>query len=165
MIRDTQRLKLYRAERMTRAFLAEPMDWYDTRAYVGRVTASKFWQEEFGHGVVVCDGRARTSAAAIGGHTITLPRWSRVPIIILHELAHIAIYRKQRYGVASHGREFAAMYLRLVRRFLGVETHDQLKAAFTANKVRFKPKHVIPPDRLEAMRERGRQLAAARRAA
>jgi hypothetical protein len=54
------------------------------------------------------------------------------PWVILHELAHIATP-----GDPGHGREFARVFLGLVRRFLGPESGKVLLAAYRAEQVKY----------------------------
>lgn len=71
-------------------------------------------------------------------NTITLPKFSRQPHIILHELAHVLIWSQYctlslPAGVpkaAAHGQHFAALYLWLVRKVLGNEQAEKLSASF-----------------------------------
>jgi predicted nucleic acid-binding Zn ribbon protein len=117
--------------------------------------------------ITVRDGRGRGRGGANAfGNTIKLPKWTRMDYYILHELAHIATsyihdfeyneydedgggwpgYEDPKTGiavltnnVASHGPEYAGIYLYLVREFLSVEDHDKLAAAFEDGKVKVSP--------------------------
>lgn len=165
--RDTQRAKLYRAERSA---FKDPqwnalMDLGTCTIYIERVLHSAFWKEHVKHTypLNIRDGRGCRKASA-GADRITLPCWARKHWVILHELSHTGIGRTlRRSEVAAHGREFAAFYLRLVRHFLGVAAHDALRDAFRANGVRYKPKKKLTPEALAVLRERGMALAAKRR--
>ena len=63
---------------------------------------------------IVLDGRGRRRACG-GRWKIKLPRWSRKPIVVLHETAH-ALQRQQPW----HGPEFARLVLELWVRYAGV---------------------------------------------
>ncbi len=66
----------------------------------------------------------------------SFPRWARTKPVLLHELSHAASL--QRYGlVAAHGAEFAATYLRLVSRHLGLAAHEKLRDSFVVHRVGF----------------------------
>ncbi len=70
--------------------------------------------------------------------TITLPCWSRNKLTLLHELAHICCWSELPNGdvVSAHGREFAGIYLRLVRQNLGKTAEKELFAAMEQHKVK-----------------------------
>lgn len=70
--------------------------------------------------------------------TITLPCWSRNKLTLLHELAHICCWCELPNGdaVSAHGKEFAGIYLRLVRQNLGKSTETELLAAMRQHKVK-----------------------------
>jgi len=158
--RDSQRARLYRAERA--AFMRDsacphaPYGWLTglapLRAYVEMVAR----QPEVIHfypapgqpdrslltGLEVKDGRGRRSAAAyVGLHAISVPTALRMRWVVLHELAHVIA--RLAYGheadFAPHGWRFAAVYLELVRAVFGVEGEARLRAAFVADGVRFAP--------------------------
>jgi hypothetical protein len=188
-IRDSQRSKVYRSERMVFHGSPEPPDSskdsskvtpdYKTVAecqeYVDHVTATDTWKalgfSHLGmfesHPVTVKDGRSRKRGAADAfGNTIKVPKWSRLKWYITHELAHIATsyihdftydeddedgggwpgYEDPETGrvvltqtVATHGPEFAGIYLYLLRELVGVEAHDKLRAAFEEAGVKVAP--------------------------
>lgn len=91
--------------------------------------------------------------------------------IVLHELAHsiasrVYSYTNNNETIAAHGREYANIYLALVRRWMGVAHHDRLRICFKAKRVR----HSLPrksngvkrpgnPAALAAYRERMRLSA------
>lgn len=99
---------------------------------------------------------------------VSLPKHFQTPWVTLHELAHQLTDWKHGVDLAGHGWEFCQTYLFLVKRFLGQEAHDDLKAAFKRNGVRFTPKKprqkkVMTPEQraaniaqLQAARERQR---------
>jgi hypothetical protein len=70
--------------------------------------------------------------------TITLPCWSRNKLTLLHELAHICCWCELPNGdvVSAHGKEFAGIYLLLVRQNLGKSTEKELLAAMRQHKVK-----------------------------
>jgi hypothetical protein len=122
--------------------------------------------------------RTRGGAASYNGIIKYSPR-AMLDWIVCHEMAHELNDRT--FGVpgdlehlhASHGWRFCAIYLDVVRRVLGVEAHDALKASFKRNKVRFTPptkkraKKDPTPAQLAArakFAEQAKQRAADRRA-
>lgn len=91
---------------------------------------------------------------------INAPPFSRYPRFMLHELAHAVIPRH----AAWHGREFAAVFLALVRRFMGAEAATALRASFREHGVKARqpgPSRKLTPDQRRAAIER---LATARAA-
>lgn len=175
--RDSQRSKVYKAERTIKAgkdrleTVAEMEKWITNLCKQKRIR-SHF--PELRRSFDVEDGRGRRAA---GGSTwgITMPRWSRSKLVILHEMAHVVIERRYTIRaprvngkwviqVAVHGREYCAVYLKLVHLALGKAAMEELKAAFKAQRVRYtppRPKRPLSPERREQLRT---QLAAARAA-
>ena len=86
-------------------------------------------------GLVVGPGRG-ASATSWGGRITVGPR-ARNPAVVLHEVAHEITSRSpggwSRY--ASHGPEWASVYLFLVGRVMGTDAGDRLRAAFVAGRV------------------------------
>jgi hypothetical protein len=73
--------------------------------------------------------------------TITLPCWSRNRLTLLHELAHICCWSELPNGewLSNHGKEFAGIYLLLVRHNLGQVTEASLLDAMRMHKVKVVP--------------------------
>ena len=186
--RDTQRSRVYAAERSAWRWLDTPSSELLTieqcQALVDKVLASKWLASQDDMkmqvslvrrlgGVVVFAGTGNNATVedrwgtSYGWYhrkmdtpSISLNRQGRQKSIVLHELAHIL----QPSGSAGHGWQFCSIYLRLVRHFIGNEAHDRLKAEFKACKVRStKPraKRTLTPEQREAATAR---LAAARAA-
>jgi putative metallohydrolase (TIGR04338 family) len=165
-VRDTQRSKVYEAERAAFRDHVEANEGLrevaDIKAFVRHVFSLKRVQDAFPRAVTewrsgapnVHDGRGRRRACG-GINFISMPLWSRCKWIVLHELAHTISFRTQ-YHIAAHGWEYAATYLTLVRCVLGVEAHDLLKAQFKAHRVRFR----APTKRAPLSPERRAQLVA-----
>lgn len=131
--RDTQQEKLYRAERES-GIRAEPWrTMSETQAYIDSVTKTAYWRKLGGVRVQANDGRAHRHACAYDVTLISLPRWSRQPIVILHELAHTIVLLDPKQ--TDHGRKFAKVFLGLVRRFMGTDAAKQLREAYRKNKV------------------------------
>lgn len=180
-LRDSQRQKLYNAERATfgysRSVKTDLRSVADVQAYVDRVTATKWWADNVtavrnarGNRLVrrieVRDGRGSGSARAVGMFRILIPTGMRQDWIVLHELAHCATTQELgplAHGVyAAHGWQFAARYLSLVSRFLGREQHDRLRDQFKAHKVRYRPPRSGPKLSDEQKAANIARLAAAR---
>ncbi len=133
--RDSQRAKLYASEKGVprgRRFAT----FAECEAYVDRVVHSPWWRSRFPHvrAVEVKDGRGRRHAGGSALHRfVTLPRWARSELIVLHELAHVADHPHN----AGHGPEFVGIYLDLVREFLGERFERRLLRNCETNGVRF----------------------------
>lgn len=155
--RDTQRSKLYAAERAAfgDAFTADPMDFDRAVAFVRQVWRSPWTRRKwpfvtYNAPPYVADGRGTLYARGSLGR-LNLPRWSRTKPVILHELAHALTWHRR--DIAAHGREFAAVLLELVQHWLGVAAAKKLRAAFRAGRVRYRPKRLLTPAQLERLRE------------
>jgi putative metallohydrolase (TIGR04338 family) len=132
--RDSQRSKLYAAERTVRAGRRFP-DLAACQKYVERVLESSFWAARH-PGIAkieVRDGRGRRHAGSYDhAQRIALPRWARSERIILHELAH----QSTPVTCAAHGPEFTRNYLDLVAHFMGPTSAAELGATLRAHRVR-----------------------------
>lgn len=179
-VRDSQRGKVYKAERVIRTANAQKFESIEEiQKYCDRITRSAHWRKLFeangrfmmeGRYVVVSPkhhGRAtggdswkikyrskRRKMTPIGG--IELPKWAWNVPVVLHELAHVAASGK-------HGRMFARTYLALVRRWMGKDAGKLLLASFRKHRVRYMNKRKLTEAQRSALRIRGQALAAARR--
>lgn len=118
-----------------------PMTLAKARKYAISKAKSAWWRKEFkGRGTIidVVDARRDSSASChrwgYDVATIKLPKWSRWPLTILHELAHAVT--APRY--AWHGPEFALNFLKLVSHYIGVEEAKELKTVFKQNGVNYR---------------------------
>lgn len=137
MARDTQKARAYRSESVlySKAHLGHD----ETRAMIDRVMRSKWMgrhapvvarRYRLGWLTVRCEARGHISRAGRTGITLrgrSIPAW-----LVLHEIAHVLSPEDP-----GHGHQWAAIYLRLVRRFLGVESYRRLRASFRSNRVRY----------------------------
>lgn len=151
-MRDSQRSKVYAAEKALPGYLTERRleTVPELQAYVDEVTRSEWFRWRFPRlgsaramgglvPVLVLDGRGRRSACA-SGRTISMPCFARSRMVVLHELAHVCILfdpsvRPGSY--AAHGWEFCAIYLELVRQFFDQPMHDALVWSFRTHRVQF----------------------------
>jgi len=156
--RDTQRAKLYRAERSTAAFQRRPFTtMVEVWAYLERIERDRWFRRHFGRWRFRAhDGRGRRRGAANTTGWLTLPRFARHPQYILHEVAHCVAP-----AGCQHDYRYAAVYLKLVRHFLGAEAHAELRAAFKANRVRYSPPRQLSAETLARLRERCVSMRAA----
>lgn len=159
-IRDSQRSRVYASDKALIA-ISKPLPTVaDIERYITSIMSMKRVQDEYPKAFRgwdaprVRDGRGHRSARGCEAG-ITMPTWCRNEAIVIHEIAHTIARRV--YGVhsiAGHGWEFCAIYLQLTLYAMGREAHDVLKAAFKANRVRFRaPRKGRPlsPDARAAM--------------
>lgn len=178
MPRDSQRSKVYAAESATHewrtSLTAMPIEECD--AFARKVLRDAIVQRPFPLAksmstslIVVKSGRRggwytpssfNWNTGYTTRPTISLGVAARSEWAIIHEIAHAITG----LDYAWHGPEWVQCYLFLVKRFLGVETHDKLKANLIEHGVRIKPKAErasLSPERKAELTQR---LAAARAA-
>jgi len=134
VMRDTQRQRVYNAERETSMWDKDRIDnIHDVREFVGKITRSAWYRRRFKtySSILVKDGR-RCRRAMGGFGVINLPCWTRTRLVILHELSHAV-----QPPSAWHGREFCKIYLAFVKKWMGVEAYEELKASFKARGVKY----------------------------
>ena len=172
--RDTQRSRVYKAERIALSGMAQPLPTVrDVERFVKRVFAMKRVRDAFPNMradwmPTVRDGRGRRNACGWDGG-IKIPLWARNEWVVVHELAHTIAWRQYGYRVAGHGWQFCAVYLKLVLYTMGREAHDVLKRDFKVCRVRYTAPRVRKPmdparkaelvARLAAYREAQKQTA------
>lgn len=173
--RDSQRGRLYKAERRAQRAFPHPGDDVSTpERYIAKVNAmmasewmhANFPRATHPKGVrmpVEVKFRKGMGGAHAGYHGITsgLGPWTMNMLILCHELSHTIVRRQ--YGtsmyvdqdsgrlvrdafglrnhnvhfIAGHGPEYADVYLRLVREFIGYEQWKLLRAEFDASRIRY----------------------------
>lgn len=180
MPRDSQRQKIYDAERIAFAYstqrpvrgafaLAVDRDeaLVEAQALVDRVFSSKFviekWQPpKLAPRVVSGHGNRNRGCYKSGRNEIHLPDWTLQRWYVLHEIAHALTAGRDRDAEPPHGRRFAACYLELVRVYMGRHFAIALEDAFKQKRVVFKPKraYTITDAERERRRARARSLRA-----
>jgi putative metallohydrolase (TIGR04338 family) len=170
--RDTQRAKVYRAENAAgrgKEFETVP----EIEAYLTRCFSHRWFHRHYPEITEfrVRDGRRRRNAGGrgymrVGGGVcqLTMPKWSRCELVVLHELAHgitdiVTDYRNAK-GVAPHGWEFCEIFLDLVRHYMGAAAGERLRRSFRKHRVRY-----YPPRKGRKMTPEQREAACARLAA
>lgn len=109
---------------------------------------------------VVIDGHRTRGGAASYGSVIKYSPKAKLDWIVCHEMAH----ELNVSGGASHGWQFCAIYIDIVRWVIGKEAAEALKASFKRNKVRFtKPRPKRAPKLPTEKQLAARAVFAARR--
>lgn len=173
-MRDSQKSKLYRAERelLTRSprleseaelrrFVADVFN--DSRVQRHCVWASGRWATESVGSTAVHvrrHGNLRAHAALANARKreLVFQHGGVRRYVVLHEAAHLLRLRGLSMG-ASHGREFAKTLLQLVAWFDGADEATHLRARFVAWKVKHRAKPRYSSAALRELEERGRALA------
>jgi hypothetical protein len=130
--RDSQKNRLYRAEHGTFKYAREFETVREAQRWSNSVTGSRWWRALGGPSFVLIKAAradARTSTAWARSNEIKLAPSMFVRWVLLHELAHIALFHIARNG-ASHGPEFALIYRRMISEFLSDDERRRLDAAF-----------------------------------
>ena len=161
--RDSQRGKLYKAERSLDIFRSPRLETVgEIEQYCEKVANSVWFDKQYPKRkfkkFTIGDGRHRKSACGNINGTIKFPKSLRSELIVLHEIAHTVTH-----ALPHHGYEFANNMLLLVKH---LSAHDSLKAAFKAHKVRFTPKRKAvsrTPEQAQMMKDRMAKARAARK--
>lgn len=144
MPRDFQKSKLYEAERRHSLFpraewerasnrdgyraapAEDEMNVEEMQAFVNDILRTRWFKNRYAlNWVTVKDGRGRRKAGGdYWGRCIKMPRWSRRPIVVLHELVHVLLNPRIH---PYHGEEFCGWYLALVRRFISEDAYKELR--------------------------------------
>lgn len=121
-LRDSQRQRVYDFEREVIGH-GDRLSLDDCAALAAEACALYLL-----HPVAVKDGRGRRHACAVRDVAIKLPRWSRVPEVVLHEVAHCVVHHYLRCeygpGAAGHGPEFVRVFVDLLETVLGFNAAD-----------------------------------------
>ena len=152
-VRDSQKGRLYKAEKVLGPLSQRLETTEEMATYLHKVINRAPIQKRYGkflRAVLEVRPGYRCRSAFGNYNWIKMPKWSRTQYIVLHEFAHSLTQRKYGHGVAGHGREYASIYLDLVRFGMGKEAHATLLASFKEHKVRYrvsggkaKPVHTV----------------------
>lgn len=181
-MRDAQRQRVYDAENKARRVLTDAgFEWRNVatearyKRRIDEIMGSKWMKDTYpaatGREVELEWGGKRYGACAGSwGIKTSVTDFALHELVLVHELAHTI--EKRLYGVydPGHGRAYCAIYLKLVRRFIGKQAHDELRAQFKAYGAKYTAKREstvkreLPPA-LAAKAEQKRDEAARRFAA
>jgi putative metallohydrolase (TIGR04338 family) len=169
MARDSQRSKVYAAERAAFPQRNENLTTAEAQAIIDKWSSSAYLRKRYpraAYPLEVRDGRGRRNAAYLGHYSpsengylshgryaIAIPKWGRSKWVLAHEFAHHLV--GMRDG-AWHDWKFVEAYLYVVRVFLGKGTEETLKAEMKARRVKWrKPvKRQMTDEQRQAARER-----------
>ncbi|MEX2253858.1 MAG: hypothetical protein WEC34_00320 [Acidimicrobiia bacterium] len=149
--RDAQRSRIYRAED---PMPSSPLPGLDAcRNYAERVVGTLWWQARFPDHSLDRVPRFRPGNGARqaffaehhdGEQTITLPRRYRTKGVVLHELAHWALFAQP--DLPHHGGTFARLLLDATHEFLGPERAMILSTSYAVQRVRVGHLARVGPD-------------------
>ena len=156
---DVQKSRVYRCDGATTPFAKGHTleTTADIEAWIARIVNKDYFKRNWpglaNSRIHVKSGAGtRIARGGWGGGVIRInaPLWARTESVMLHEMAHVLQMFTRRHVVTcvggkldrdgpwqSHGWQFGFCYLLLVRNELGKAAHDDLKAEFKANKVRY----------------------------
>ncbi len=148
--RDVQRQHLYDAERVIPAW-ADPAMKLPTvpemQSFIDGVLAGRWLRSRWGlvH-IEVRAGQGHRRAVSYGP-VLHMPKWSRSRLVLLHELAHSLTP----HHFASHGPQFAGVFIALVERSMGKSTAADLRMAFRVKRVRWNREAIPEPRRARSL--------------
>jgi hypothetical protein len=126
--RDQQKSKVYTWEQGFRDKEADKMSLAECKLLIKKAVSHYRLKEPR-----LADGRGcRNALYSAHKYTITLPKWARMPEVVLHETAHLITGHLFREAPA-HGREFVGVFMYLLSKY----THHSNKTlAKSANDAR-----------------------------
>jgi hypothetical protein len=137
--RDSQRSKVYSAERLWRKRLPEEkmLDLLQIQEIAYKMV------KHFGKPMVIHmrpgrGNRRATASPGIGWGTLTMPRWSRKMSVVCHEVAHLLVGRDEPW----HGYVFCKTMIRVVREFMGPHEAAWLVEEYQRGKVKLHGKEI-----------------------
>lgn len=127
-----------------------------TQLFVDGVLKDDWWQRSCPDtgSVVVRGGRRAVGAPAwhestIGpggmSHVLHLPPWARRPLVVLHELAHVAV--EPILWAKPHGPQFARAWVDLTAAVVGAETAARLAAELRLEGIGLAARSAVARDR------------------
>lgn len=133
---DSQRKKLYRAENFVTVG-KKFKTLKKAQKFLDKVLGSAWFQRRFGKVSIrmeMTQGWTKSYCRRTEGLLRMLPEHLNERII-LHELTHALVQAPH----AGHGRLFCAVYLDLVRHYLGENAYDQLLKGYRKHNVKYSP--------------------------
>ena len=160
---DHQREKLYRAEKVLPDSWRDDLDHLKTvpqvEAWVKGIIREPWFRYRWPH-IKTCrvetPNRKELAMGEFDGRdcaNLSLPRWCRTEIGVLHELAHCCV--PPILDRPSHGPEYAGAYLFLVEKVRGPEEAAMLRESFKKYGVKYRTPRKGYSHRRRATRRRG----------
>lgn len=150
MTRDSQRARVYKAERCLAGFGENEFGSLpNTQKWVDDVLAERWFRSRWNlRGGIRCVAGQGGAAASYGGW-ITFGLRARNQAVALHEIAHEIIKRDTVNGrsAAGHGSEFCAVLLYLVKQVAGAAEAAKLRASFIEHRVKHRAAGAVPAPR------------------
>jgi putative metallohydrolase (TIGR04338 family) len=153
-MKDSQRGKVYTAECELKKEGTRFTSYNDMVIFIEKIRSNAFLRRRYNSqlkrpiGLKINKGKRWAWGNA---DHITIPEfgaWAWMPAVVCHEVAHTITLRTPRIPLMqyqSHGRQFCAVYLNVVRAMMGRESYEELKACFKAHGVKFTPKKKTAP--------------------
>jgi hypothetical protein len=147
IVRDTQKGKVYKSEQevFKDIIYSECMSLDECESFINSLTSSDYYIRFKGFkNIKVKSGRGERSPAYYHYDikTISLPKWARNPVVVIHETIH-ALVHKTVGDYAGHHASFCTHYLNLLNYFMGEDSANKLKDSFIKNKVLFREKDLV----------------------
>lgn len=140
---DSQRQKLYDAQKPVDDYSAQFTEMESVAYEVADILRSAWWQRRYGTGTIILrpgNGARRANAKgdSVSGN-LNFPRFSRHQRTIIHELIHLTVPRPH----APHGRLYASRYLEAISWRLGSDAGDALKEGYRKENVKWHPRRKL----------------------
>lgn len=148
--RDNQRSRMYASEWECFGWpKMEFKDMAELEEYLWSVLENRYVQKKYPIAREIVSGTQKLKIANGAGFRRAITRWEgnhilvafprkmRCKWVVVHEIAHVLAPQ----DASWHGREFARVYLHLVRIFFGQEIQNKLKAAMKKHKCKYSKTH------------------------
>lgn len=137
--RDSQRIKVYRAEWEIKK--TSPLGWGksdNVRKFVTKVLTSAYVTRRYGKLPIPKIEPKHHGRATYSGYwqRIELPRWAMTKETVLHEVAHHIVHWKYGSRCAGHGPEFVKVFLELLSHFISKEHAKQIQSLYAQQGVK-----------------------------
>lgn len=137
--RDSQKSRVYTSESQVFRYDTDFKTVREAQKWANSVTGSRWWKGLGGPPkfVLIKQGRSDAYSSSASGqrNEIRLAPSMFSKWVLLHELAHIALFNIAR-NRPSHGPEYTLIYCRLIEEFLGDEWRQHIGLAFDRNGVK-----------------------------
>jgi hypothetical protein len=158
-MRDSQRSRVFKAERAHSLWGETAVDKEAASAFIGLVVSSRWFKKRWPltnmKGLVVSHSHKKLRKQACGRFqfgelfpTIEVPKGGANRLQLLHELAHsLSVF-------SIHDRAFARTYALLVHRWIGNVAAMELAAVYRKFRVKTREKRILSEEKKEVLRNR-----------